>query len=126
MFFYLIKWLHVVTAIISISGFFLRGIWMIQASQMLTQKWVKILPHVIDTLLLASAMILIFYINQYPFSHGWLSAKLIGLMVYIGLGLVALRFGKTRTIKITAWFAAMGTFSYIIAVAITKNPWIIS
>lgn len=117
-----LKMIHVGSVIISFTLFFLRGIWLIQNSENLRQRWIKVLPHIVDTLLLASAIALAITVQQNPLEHAWLTAKVMGLFVYIGLGLIALRFGKTRKIKITAWAAAECVFVYIILVALTKHP----
>ncbi|HMY91216.1 MAG TPA: SirB2 family protein, partial [Nitrosomonas sp.] len=85
-------------------------------------RWVKILPHVNDTVLLLSAIMLAITIQQNPLENSWLTAKVIGLLTYILLGMVALRFGKTRRTKITAWIMALMVFGYIVLVALTKNP----
>lgn len=119
----LLKSLHVGSVILSFSLFFLRGIWLIQNnSANLRQLWVKILPHLIDTVLLVSAIALAITIQQNPAEHAWLTAKVSGLLIYIGLGMVAMRFGKTRKIKIAAWIAALCVFVYIVGVALTKSP----
>lgn len=117
-----IKLIHVLTAFISISGFILRGIWMLKGSSQLQRKWVKVVPHINDTVLLTSAILLAVQMQQAPFVHGWLTAKVLGLLLYIGLGMVALRFGKTQRTKALAFFSAIAVFAYIVLVAITKNP----
>lgn len=117
-----LKMIHVSSVILSFSLFFLRGIWLIQDSQNLRQRWVKILPHINDTVLLISAILLAVVIQQNPLDHAWLAAKISGLLVYIGLGMVAMRFGKTRKIRITSWVAALCVFAYIVLVALTKSP----
>lgn len=118
----LLKMIHVSSVILSYSLFFLRGIWLMRDSANLRQRWVKVLPHVIDTVLLTSAILLAITIQQNPLQNSWLTAKVAGLLVYIGLGMVAIRFGKSRQAKITAWVAAQCVFIYIVLVAITKNP----
>jgi uncharacterized membrane protein SirB2 len=118
----LLKTIHVGSVILSFSLFFMRGIWLMQDSDKLQQRWVKILPHVNDTILLVSAIVLAMTIQQNPMEHPWLTAKVIGLLLYIGLGMVAIRFGKTRKTKITAWIAAQCMFAYIVLVALTKSP----
>lgn len=118
----LLKMVHVSSVMLSFSLFFLRGIWLIQDSANLRQRWVKILPHINDTLLLISAILLTMTIQQNPLDHGWLTAKVCGLLLYIGLGMVAMRFGRTRTSKISAWVAAQFVFVYIVLVALTKSP----
>ncbi len=117
-----IKMIHVSSVIISFLLFSIRGIWFINNSPTLQQRWVKIVPHVIDTILLTSAITLAVKIQQSPFVDAWLTAKVIGILIYIGLGMVAMRFGKTRRIRICAWIAALCVFVYIVLVALTKSP----
>ena len=80
------------------------------------------MPHIVDTLLLASAIALAIMGQQYPLATPWLTAKVIALVFYIALGMLALRHGKTRGVRITAWIAAQAVFGYIVAVALTRNP----
>jgi uncharacterized membrane protein SirB2 len=117
-----LKMIHVTTAAVSYALFFVRGIWMINGSPRLNERWVRIVPHVNDTLLLAAAIWMTILIHQYPGTHAWLTAKLVALMVYIGLGTVALKRGKTQRVRIAAWLAAQAVFLYIVAVALTRNP----
>lgn len=91
-------------------------------SGMLQQRWVKLVPHIIDTVLLASALTLAFMSGQYPFQQNWLTAKLLALVLYIVLGTVALKRGKTPAIRFFAFLAALMTFVYIISVALTRQP----
>lgn len=118
----LIKMIHVSSVIASFLFFFVRGIWLIRESSSLHQRWVKILPHIVDTILLASAITLAVQLQQNPINDPWLTAKVTGLVIYIGLGMIAMRFGKTRQIRIRAWIAAQCVFAYIVAVALTKSP----
>lgn len=118
----LLKMIHVSSVVLSYSLFFLRGIWLIRDSTNLRQRWVKILPHIVDTVLLTSAVFLAMTIQQNPLQNSWLTAKVAGLLLYIALGMVAIRFGKTRRTKIIAWVAAQCVFIYIVLVAITKSP----
>lgn len=116
-----LKLVHVVTALLSIVGFIIRGIWMMQSSPALNKKWVKIAPHINDTFLLATAIGLVIITSQYPGSVGWINAKIVGLVVYIVLGTIALKRGKTKPVRIVAWIMALVSFSYIVMVAISKN-----
>ena len=119
--FALIKAIHVTSVIASASLFFLRGIWMIQESANLNLRWVKTSPHMIDTILLLSAILLSIGLQQYPFVDGWLTAKVVALLVYIGLGTVAIRRGRTRQVRIVNWICALGVLAYIIGVATTRS-----
>lgn len=117
-----IKHFHATCAVLSFMLFFLRGIWSFRGSPIMGRRWVKIVPHTVDTLLLASALWLAFTIGQYPFVDAWLTAKVLGLVLYIGLGFIALRFGRTKAIRITAWLAAQMVFFYILLVARQHDP----
>ena len=117
----ILKYIHVITAIISIAGFIVRGIWMMLSSTMLQQRWVKIAPHINDTLLLASAIALVFITLQYPGPAAWVNAKIIALVVYIALGMVALKPSRPMGVRIAAWCLAILTFAYIVLVALSKN-----
>jgi uncharacterized membrane protein SirB2 len=118
-----IKHLHITCAAISGSFFLLRGIWMLLDSPMLQRRWVKVVPHGVDTLLLTTALVLVFWSGQYPFVQPWLTAKVIALVVYIVLGTLALKRGKTKGVRTFALVAALATFAYIVAVALTRQPW---
>jgi uncharacterized membrane protein SirB2 len=120
--FALLKQIHIAAAVVSYTLFFVRGVWMIVDSPRLTRRWVRVVPHVNDTVLLASAIWMAVLIHQYPGTHGWLTAKVAGLLIYIGLGMIALKFGRTSRMRITAWIAAQAVFFYIVAVALTRDP----
>lgn len=117
-----LKGIHVGCVITSYTLFVLRGVWMLQGSPQLQKRWIRTLPHAVDTLLLASALSLAVWSHQYPFAAGWLTAKVIALVVYIGLGMIAMRFGSSKAMRAGAWFAAQAVFFYIVAVALTRNP----
>ena len=116
-----VKHLHITLAVTSGSFFLLRGIWMLLDSSMLQRRWVKVVPHVVDTLLLTTALILVFWSGQYPFVQAWLTAKVVALIVYIGLGTMALKRGRTKAARVRALLAALGVFAYIVAVALTRQ-----
>ncbi|HHI93881.1 MAG TPA: hypothetical protein ENK04_10295 [Gammaproteobacteria bacterium] len=117
-----IKWLHVACALLSGSGFFTRGILMMRESAWLQVRMVKIIPHVVDTLLLVSAIVLASQWGWAALQEPWLLAKIVALLVYIGLGMVALRLGRSKRVRVVAWLAAMFVFVYIVSVAVNKNP----
>ncbi len=117
-----LKTLHVACAVLSVSGYFARGLLMLRDSPLLAARVVRVAPHIIDTLLLASAIVLAARLEQYPFVHGWLTAKVLALIAYIVLGAIGLRYGRTRNVRVAAWVAALLTFGYIVAVALTRRP----
>lgn len=118
----ILKAVHVGSAMLSITGFVLRGVWMLQDSPLLKARATRILPHVVDTVLLVSAIALMLRIAQYPFVHAWLSAKVLALLAYIVLGSIALRYGKTRRVRVLSYGLALTVFVYIALVAVTRNP----
>jgi len=118
----LLKMVHVACVAASYMLFLLRGVWMIRGSALLQQRWVRIVPHLVDTVLLGSAIALAIAIGQYPLTDDWLSAKVAGLLLYIVLGSIALKRGRTRRIRVASWIAAQSVFFYIVAVAMTRRP----
>ncbi len=116
-----LKYLHVSCVLLSGSLFAVRGWWMLQAPARLQQRWVRVLPHGVDTVLLVSAISLAVWSGQYPLAQGWLTAKVLALLAYIALGSVALKHGKTRAVRATALVAALLVFAYIVSVAVRKQ-----
>lgn len=95
---------------------------MVSGNPLLQHRAAKVLPHLIDTLLLCSAIGMLLVWQMSPLESGWLSAKILALLLYIGLGMVALRFGQTRRVRISAWLLALFTAGYIVSVAYSKSP----
>ena len=110
--------IHQISVILSIIGFFARGIGHIFDKGWVTKKPAKILPHIIDTALLVSAIILL-VIGPWSISEGWVQAKILGLVLYIFLGLMAFRFAKNRLQKAIYWLLALIVIFYLVAVAKT-------
>jgi len=96
------KSLHVGSAVLSICGFAARGALMLRGSPLLQNRVVRVVPHVVDTVLLASAIWLAWAIGQAPFVHGWLTAKVLALVVYVVLGSLALRPGRPLGVRAAA------------------------
>lgn len=121
--FYLpIKTAHMSLAMISLLGFVIRGWWAITSSALLQQRWVKIAPHIVDTLLLATAVLLMIILHQHPGNQDWILAKLIALVFYIGFGTLAIKRAPTPITKMLFLGLAIVTFAYIIGVAIAHHP----
>ncbi|NCF72418.1 MAG: regulator SirB [Gammaproteobacteria bacterium] len=118
----LIKSLHMITAIATISGFILRGYWMMIQSEKLQLKVTRIAPHVIDTLFLLSGIALLSVLQLNAFSQPWLLAKFAGLIGYIVLGVIAIKRGPTLQVRVIAFVGALSLFAYIVGVALTKSP----
>lgn len=112
---------HVALAYLTVAGFLIRAGWKLTESPMREQKWVKISPHVIDTLLLVLGVTMAVRLGISPLS-GWLAAKLVGLLSYIGFGVLTMR-ARSRALQITGFVGAVVSVSYIFAVAFTKLVW---
>ncbi|NLR74455.1 MULTISPECIES: SirB2 family protein [Leeia] len=117
-----IKHLHLLAVALSGSLFLLRGVWMLQESPRLAYRWVRIVPHVIDTVLLSAAIALMVLSGMYPFMQPWLTAKFFALLAYIGLGTFALKRGKTHAQRLVCWVLAVCVFFYMVLVALSKSP----
>ena len=118
----LVKYVHVISVVLSVSGFFLRGLLMMRDSPLLRARWIKVLPHINDTVLLVAALTLAALSGQYPFVADWVTAKIFGVIAYIVLGALALRDASTRRARIACWLASLAVFGWIVSVALTRQP----
>ena len=119
--YFAIRHLHVTCVVLSAIGFLLRGFWMMTGSPRLKSLPARVVPHIVDSMLLLSAIALAVMIRQYPFEAGWVTAKVFGLIAYILLGTVALKRGRTQGIRLGAFVAALLVYAWIVSVALTKN-----
>lgn len=117
-----LRHIHIACAILTITLFVFRGGLMIADSALLQSPVMKILPHVIDTVLLTAALMLTTVIHQYPFSTGWLTMKVVLLVAYIVLGSVAIKRGRTKGIRVAAFVAALLVLGFLVSVARAHNP----
>lgn len=117
-----IKFVHVLCVILSGSLFALRGMLMLARSRLSNHIALRVLSYAIDTTLLTAALMLITMLHQYPFVQAWLTVKVVLLVVYIVLGVFALRRGRTRTVQVTCYFAALLVFAFIVSVARAHAP----
>ena len=117
-----LKAIHEIAVALSVTGFFARGLASLLGAAWVRGRLAKTLPHVVDSVLLISALLLAWTLRLNPGSVPWLMAKVVGLLVYIGLGMVALRPGQPASVRAVAWVVALATFGWIVSVAITKNP----
>ena len=117
-----LKHLHITCVVLSGLGFCLRGWWMLVESPLRQHRLTRILPHLIDTTLLGSALAMAWLSGQYPFVSDWLTAKFFGLLAYIVLGSFALKRGRTRAIRARCLVLALLAYAYIVGVALTRSP----
>lgn len=113
---------HVASVHLSISLFLFRGVLMWVDSRWLRHWTLRTIPHLVDTVLLTSALMLMHFIHQYPFVQGWLTVKVILLVVYIALGFVALKPGRSLLVRRAAFIAAVLVFGFIYGVARAHHP----
>jgi uncharacterized membrane protein SirB2 len=120
----LIKQWHIAFALLSLCGFFLRGIFMVRRSAWLHHGFVRRAPHVIDSMLFLLGVTLLWVGPWSLATATWLQVKLLALLIYIGLGFIALRRGRfSYRTRIAAWLSALLVFAYMLAVAHSKQVW---
>ena len=117
-----LKTVHVLAATLTISGFLLRGYWMLVESDKLRLRATRIVPHVVDTVFLLAGVAMVWTLQVNPFAQAWLVAKFTGLIAYILLGTLAIKRGKTLQIRLIALVGAVSVFAYIAGVAFARSP----
>lgn len=119
-----LKHSHITLVGLSLSLFVLRGLWMLSGSPRLQQRWVRVLPHMIDTALLGFGVALAVLIPFNPAQHPWLAAKLVALVLYIALGMLTFKAAQLN-VRRSAFAGALLCAAYMVSAAITKNalPW---
>lgn len=117
-----LKLIHQGAVVVSITGFVARGAGALRGAAWARGRVARTLPHVVDTVLLATAIALAWMLRLNPLATPWLAAKIVGLLAYIGLGMVALKPGRPLALRAAAWIAALLCFAQIVATAITKSP----
>mgnify|MGYP000117919279 FL=1 len=119
------KHMHVLFVVISVTLFLLRFIWKQLDSDLLQKRWVKIVPHINDTLLLASAIVMLVLTHRAPFADPWVTEKVLGVIGYILFGLLALK-GSSKAVS---WIGLIGACAWLAAlfhVAVSKMPLLLS
>lgn len=112
-----------ITAVLASGGLFLiRGLALFAGLGWAKSPPLRYLSYTIDTVLLTAALMLMTMVQQYPFVHGWLTVKVVLLVVYITLGILAFRPGRTRALRIGSWIAALAIYGFIISVARAHDP----
>ncbi len=120
-----LKYLHICIVIVSVSGFLLRAVWMLYCPELLKQRWVRIVPHFVDTALFASGFSLAISLQVTPGNSPWFAAKLMAIVVYILAGIVALRKGRSRAVRVVALMVALGAVAWAAGGALSHQviPW---
>jgi len=124
-----LKVLHVSAVTVSFCWFVARGIAVLRGASWVKHRATRRVADLVDTVLLLSAIGMLLIIQVWPWELPWLQAKIVGLVVYIGLGIVALRptahgrQPRPKGIRVLCWVGALLVFGYIVSVALTKSPW---
>jgi len=118
----MIKLIHISAVLLSGSFFLIRGIGALKGAAFMQMKLVKIAPHVIDTVLLVSAIVLCVQLQQYPIIDHWITVKVVSLMAYIVVGTIAIKRAKNTQQRFIAFAAAIAIFLFMLSVAKTHNP----
>ena len=116
-----IRLVHISSVSLSICLFLLRG--GLQFSGIDWRRWrvLRVVPHINDTVLLTAAIAMSLISHQYLLAQGWLTAKVLALLLYIGLGSMAFKAGRPPAQQAVAFVAALLTVVYIVAVAISRS-----
>ncbi len=122
----MLKHIHMTIALISVALFSLRFIWLLMNSAKLQQKWVKVLPHIVDTLLLGLGVAMAIKLSISPFEQYWFAEKLIAVIAYIFTGYYTLKIARGRTMQIIGYLSALGWVMLIVRLAVTKVPLFLS
>ena len=117
-----IKLVHIWCVALSGSLFALRGTMMLAGSNGVYHPALKYLSYLIDTTLLGAAVLLTLILHQYPFVQSWLTAKVLLLVVYIVLGVFALRRGRSRVSRAGFFIAALAVYLFIVSIAVAHDP----
>ncbi|MEQ9150544.1 MAG: SirB2 family protein [Parvibaculaceae bacterium] len=117
-----IRLVHIWSVIASGTIFFLRGLALLAGQgkapgRIAMSMPVKLTSYTVDTVLLTAALMLMTVVQQYPFIDPWLTVKVVLLAVYVGLGVAAFRFARTRAERAGLWAAALLVFLFIVSVA---------
>lgn len=117
-----IRALHVGCVALSGSLFTARGVLRLKGMPLANHRALRAASVLIDTVLVTAALLLTSILHEYPFVDGWLTAKLLLLVLYVALGWVALKGARTSMGRLAAFGGALLTFTAIIGVAVTRNP----
>lgn len=120
----LLKQLHVALAVLTACSFCLRGLWMLARSAHSNASWTRWLPHLVDSLLLLTGVAMAIGLSISPLAHPWLAIKIAAIVVYIAIGSVALKRGRSYRQRAVAFVLSLMVLTYVFAVALSHDPWV--
>ncbi len=116
-----IKHLHMGLALISILGFMARGGWLLFTGSKPGHTFVRIAPHVVDTLLLISGIVLLGLYGWAFLGQSWMWVKLLFVIFYIGAGIAAFK-APAGAPRWGLFLLAVLLFFQTMAIAFSKQP----
>ncbi len=117
----LVKFVHIVAVSVSFALFFVRGLWVLRSYPSPQEQWVRYLPSTVDTIIVASALFVLWSKRSQGWPGDWLSIKLMLLAVYLGLAIAGLNLSRELWAKLLAWVAALLLFLFITTIAVLHD-----
>lgn len=117
-----IKWFHVACVVLSGLLFTLRGGLMLTGLPQANAAALRYLSYLIDTALLTAALMLVTLLRVYPIASGWLTVKIALIVVYIVLGSIALRRGRSLRTRVITFIAALAVYGFVATIARAHHP----
>jgi len=117
-----LKYLHIVSVAASFALLFVRGLWVMQSYPDSNEKWVRVLPHVVDAVLVLSAVAMLAMSPLGGWPGDWLTVKLALVVVYAMPAFYLFRGARALATKILAWLLALLVLLFIATIAVLRNP----
>ena len=120
--FLLIKYVHITSVAASFALFFVRGFWVMRSYPQPQEPWVRILPHLVDGLLVASAIGVFILSPQKGWPGDWLTVKLALIVLYVGMAQYLFHVARAIVIKALVWLLALLVFLFVTTIAVLHDP----
>ena len=117
-----IKAVHIAAVLVSGCLFALRGLLVLAGNRWGMVAPVRYLSYAVDTVLLTAALMLVTILPHAMFANGWLTVKLVLLVVYVGLGSFALKRGRTPRQRRGCYVAALSVYAFMFSIAWVHHP----
>lgn len=117
-----IKQFHIFIALLSGSLFALRGAFALAGARWPQALPVKWFSYAVDTALLTAALMLLTILPWAMFANGWLLVKVTLVVVYVVLGVFAMRRGRTPRTRALCYVLALLVFGAIYSIARAHHP----
>ena len=118
----ILKQLHLSCITLTFLLFNLRAIGHLFGATWVRHKWLRVVPHMVDTVLLVTGILLAIKLQQYPFVDAWLTAKFFALIAYIIFGSLTLKHASSLQTQLLSYIAALLAFAYLVSTALLHHP----